>query len=136
MGIRDLQSYLRILGMSEEEYLESSRPAAEQDLRQNLLLWEFIEREKIELPAGTEERLRAVAEAEAPGLLNQYANDDSPDPEVVVERLVELRLADELRRRQDDAEDGTAGHLPGSPGTRGARPCERRGRLKLLHQVK
>lgn len=97
MGIRDLQSYLRILGMTEEEYLESSRPTAEQDLRQNLLLWEFIEREKIELPTGTEERLRAAAEAEAPGLLNQYASDDSPEPEVVVDRLVELRLADELR---------------------------------------
>ena len=97
IGIRDLQSYLRILGMTEEEFLESSRPAAEQDLRQNLLLWEFIEREEIKLPPGTEERLRTDAEAEASVFLDQNASEDSPEPEVVVERLVELRLADELR---------------------------------------
>ena len=103
MGIRDLQSYLRIVGTTEEEFLESSRPAAERELKHNLLIWEFIEREKIELPAGTEERIRTAAEAEAPGLLDRYADDEQrPSPEVVAERLVELRLADELRNAGRD----------------------------------
>jgi len=56
-GVRNLETYLRYAQQTLEEFRKSLEPEATATLKQNLLIWEFIQKNEIEIPADQQERL-------------------------------------------------------------------------------
>lgn len=69
-GIRNLETYLRYTQQTLEEFRESLEPVAETTLKQNLLIWDFIEKQGIEIPEDQQERLAQQSAVQAEQMMN------------------------------------------------------------------
>ena len=69
-GIRNLETYLRYTQQTVEEFRESLEPSAESVLKQNLLIWDFIEKQGIEIPEDQQERLNHQSAEQAEQMVN------------------------------------------------------------------
>lgn len=83
-GIRNLETYLRYVQQTPEEFRQSLEPEAKASLKQNLLIWDFIEKQKIEIPEDQQERLERQSAEQAALMMN---SDVGKRPDVTLEGL-------------------------------------------------
>ncbi len=69
-GIRNLETYLRYAQQTPEEFRQSLEPEATASLKQNLLIWDFIEQQKIEIPEDQQERVESQSAEQAALMMN------------------------------------------------------------------
>ena len=70
LGVRNLETYLRYAQQTLEEFRASLEPEATAALKQNLLIWDFIQKNEIEIPADQQERLERQSAEQAVEMMN------------------------------------------------------------------
>ncbi len=70
MGLRNFETYLHYTQQTLADFRKSLEPEATTILKQNLLIWDFIERNKIEISADQQERLERQAAEQAAHMMN------------------------------------------------------------------
>ena len=97
-GIRNLETYLRYTQQTPEEYRKSLEPEATATLKQNLLIWDFIQKNKIEIPADQQERLEQQSSDQAAQMMNSdMGKREGVNQAAITSSLLQHSMSETLR---------------------------------------
>lgn len=99
-GIRNLETYLRYTRQTQEEYRASLKPQAVANLKQNLLIWAFIEQEGIVISDEMEAQLIEDAQSQVKAVMQteEAARNKDLSEKRLYENVLQHSLSEALRQ--------------------------------------